>query len=103
MYSTGKCRCSDSTLSSTNISEKLPYLGECLDTSKLDREERQHVFESEVKPGMTWSGYWKLIRDAKTVTGNCKYPNLVRFVAILASFPFPNAVVERALVHLNQN
>ena len=72
------------------ICKKLPYLNECLDTSKLDREWHQHVFESEVKSEMRWNEYWSIIKKLKTATGDCKYPNLLRFVSVLASFPFSN-------------
>ena len=84
------------------ICKKLPYLNECLDTSKLDREWHQHVFESEVKSEMRWNEYWSIIKKLKTVTGDCKYPNLLRFVSVLASFPFSNAAVERTFSALKQ-
>lgn len=64
------------------ICQKLPYLSECLDTGKLDREWRQHVFESEAKSDMSWDEYWRIIRDAKTVTGERKYPSLMKFVSV---------------------
>ena len=84
------------------ICQKLPYLRECLDTRKLDREWRQHVFESEAKSEMSWGKYWRVIRDAKTVTGEQKYPSLMQFVSIIASFPFSNAAVERTFSALKQ-
>lgn len=77
------------------ICRKLPYLSEMLDTEKLDREWRQHAFESKIKPDLHWDEYWTIIRDAKNPSGQQKYPVLTRFVSILASIPFSNAAVER--------
>jgi hypothetical protein len=77
------------------IIQKLPYLNEILDTAKLDLEWREHVFEDDLKPDLYWDEYWKIVKDAKTPTREPKYPNLTKFVEILASFPFSNAPVER--------
>ena len=96
---TVRWRFSDFTLSST-IMWETTISG--LDMSKLDRKWCQHVFESEVKPEMTWSDYCKLIWDAKTLTRECKYPNLIRFVATPASCLFCNAVVENTFNSLQQ-
>ena len=77
------------------IIQKLPYLNEILDTAKLDLEWREHVFEDDLKPDLYWDEYWKIAKDGKTPTRGPKYPNLTKFVEILASFPFSNALVER--------
>ena len=66
-----------------------------LDTEKLDREWRQHAFESKINRDLNWNEYWIIIQDAKNPTREQKYPVLTKFVSILASFPFSNAAVER--------
>jgi hypothetical protein len=78
-----------------DICRQLPYLSRVVDTRKLDREWREHAFESGIKRSLSWDEYWKIIRDAKSPIGEQKYPNLCKFVSILASFPFSNAAVER--------
>lgn len=39
------------------ICRKLPYLSEMLDTEKLDREWRQHAFESKINRDLNWNEY----------------------------------------------
>ncbi|CAB4020349.1 Hypothetical predicted protein [Paramuricea clavata] len=46
------------------------------------------VAESEAKSEMSWEQYWRVIRDAKTVTGEQTYPSLMQFVSIIALFLF---------------
>ena len=58
------------------ICQKHPYLGECLDIRKLDREWRQHVFESEAKPEMSWGKYWQVVRRTKVSKPNEVYFHL---------------------------
>ena len=78
-----------------SVVKKLPYLNTILDTKKLDGEWRQHVFEENLGPDLSWEDYWMNVRNAKLSTGEPKYPNLSRFVEVVASFPFSNAAVER--------
>lgn len=77
------------------VVKKLPYLNEVLDAKKLDAEWRQHVFDPNLSPHLEWGKYWSLVKDAKIPSGQAKYPNLTKFIEVLASFPFPNAAVER--------
>ena len=77
------------------VVKKLPYLNEVLDAKKLDAEWRQHVFDPNHSPHLEWGKYWSLVKDAKIPSGQAKYPNLTKFVEVLASFPFSNAAVER--------
>ena len=51
---------------------------------------------------MRWNEYWAVIKNAKTTSGECKYPNLLKFVSVLSSFPFSNAAVERIFSALKQ-
>ncbi|CAB4008429.1 zinc finger MYM-type 1-like [Paramuricea clavata] len=78
-----------------NVVKKLPHLNTILDTEKLDGEWREHVFEEKLNPDLTWEEYWLIVRDAKVSSGEPKYPNLTKFVEVVASFPFSNAPVER--------
>ena len=73
----------------------MPYLNEVLDAKKLDAEWRQHVFDPNLSPHLEWGKYWSLVKDAKIPSDQAKYPNLTKFVEVLASFPFSNAAVER--------
>ena len=77
------------------IADKLPYLKESLDIDELDREWRQHTFESGLTEDLMWDQYWLKVRDAKNPSGTVKYPTLVKFVGMIASFPCSNAPVER--------
>ena len=79
----------------TEVVKKLPYLNTVLDTKKLDGEWREHVFEEKLTPDLKWEEYWLVVKDAKISSGEPKYPNLTRFVELVASFPFSNAAVER--------
>lgn len=63
-------------------------------------EWRQQAFEEKSSADLQWCDYWKMIRDCKTTTGEAKYPNLMKFVGILASLPFSNASVERIFSQL---
>ena len=78
-----------------SVVKKLPYLNAILDTTKLDGEWRQHVFEENLNPELHWEEYWMAVRNAKVSSGEPKYPNLSKFVEVVASFPFSNAAVER--------
>lgn len=77
------------------VVKKLPYLNAVLDPKKLDAEWREHVFHVKLTPELRWEEYWLEVRDAKAPSGEAKYPNLIKFVEILASLPFSNAAVER--------
>ena len=77
------------------ICQKLPYLKEILNTEKLDREWREHAMHDKVNGDLSWEEYWTTIRDVKSPTGQPKFPNLTKFVQILATFPSSNAAVER--------
>ena len=77
------------------ICQKLPYLREILNTEKLDREWREHAMHDKVNGDLSWEEYWTTVRDVKNPTGQPKFPNLTRFVQILATFPSSNAAVER--------
>jgi hypothetical protein len=63
-------------------------------------EWRLHALEDKTNADLHWDEYWIAIRDAKTPTGDPRYPNLVHFVAILSSLPFTNAAVERVFSQL---
>ena len=63
-------------------------------------EWRQQAFEETSSADLQWCDYWKMIRDCKTTTGESKYPNLMKFVGILAWLPFSNASVERIFSQL---
>ena len=82
------------------ICEKLPYLSKVIDTNKLDMEWRLHALEEKTSDDLPFNEYWLVIRDAKTPTGEAKYPNLTQFVAILSSLPFANAAVEKVFSQL---
>ena len=82
------------------ICEKLPYLSKVLDTGMLDMEWRLHALEEKTSEDDFFDKYWLAIRDAKTPTGDAKFPNLIKFVAILSSLPFANAAVERVFSQL---
>jgi hypothetical protein len=56
----------------------------------------------KAKSEMSWEQYWRVIRDAETVTGEQKYPSLMQFVSIIALFPFSNRAVERTFSALKQ-
>ena len=66
-----------------------------LDAKKLDTEWREHVFDGNLSPDLEWEKYWSYVKNAKVPSEEAKYPNLTKFVEVLASFPFPNAAVER--------
>ena len=76
------------------ICQKLPYLKEILNTEKLDHEWREHGMHDKVNGDLSWEEYWTTIRDVKNPTGQPKFPNLTKFVQILATFPSSNAAVE---------
>ena len=77
------------------ICQKLPYSREILNTEKLDHEWREHAMHDKVNGDLSWEEYWTTVRDVKNPTGQPKFPNLTRFVQILATFPSSNAAVER--------
>jgi hypothetical protein len=77
------------------IVRKLPSLEADLNVTKLDQEWREHVFEEKLNADMEWDQYWKIVKDMKVPSGDSKYPNLAKFVEIIASLPFSNAAVER--------
>lgn len=83
-----------------NICEKLPYLKNVIDINRLDMEWRQHAFEEKANADVHWDEYWLAVRDAKTPTGEPRYPALISFVGILSSLPFANAAVERVFSQL---
>ena len=82
-------------LRSASCLPKLSYLSNIIDVKKLDTEWRQHTFEKKVNPDLHWDEFWLAVRDAKTPTGEARYPVLITLVSILASLPFANAAVER--------
>ncbi len=82
------------------ITKKLPYVREILDVNELDREWRQHMFDSDVNGDMVWDQYWSKVKGAKTPSGTAKYPALLKLVGIIASFPCSNAPVERVFSFL---
>ena len=82
-------------VSLASVVKKLPYLSTILDINKLDCEWRQHVFEEDLNPDLSWEEYWMTVRNVKVSSGEPKYPNLLRFVEVVGSFPFSNAAVER--------
>ena len=53
------------------------------------------MFEEKLTPDFKWEEYWLVVKDAKISSGEPKYPNLTRFIELVASFPFSNAAVER--------
>ena len=84
------------------VVKKLPYLNEVLDAKKLDTKCRQHIFDPNFSPHLEWGKYWSLVKDAKIPSGQAKYPNLTKFVEVLASFPFTNAAVETVFILLKR-
>ena len=58
-------------------------------------EWRAHCLEDKITPNRQWIEYWALIKSAKYPSGELRYPLLLKFVEILASYPFSNAAVER--------
>ena len=77
-----------------NIVRNFPYLKE-LQPNQLDLEWREHSLEDKIKPDLHWDEYWNIIKNSKQPTGELKYQVLLKFVEIMASFPFSNAAVER--------
>lgn len=82
------------------VCEQLPYLQKVVDINKLDMEWRLHAFDEKINSDLHWDEYWVAVRDAKTPTGEARYPNLKRYVGILFSLPFSNAAVERVFSQL---
>ncbi len=88
-------RCFYDPTSLEGICQKLPYLRKILNTEKLDREWREHAMHDKVNSDLNWEEYWTTVRDVKNPTGQQKFPNLTKFVQILATFPSSNATVEQ--------
>lgn len=82
------------------ICEKMPCLKEVLDTSKLDLEWRLQALDEKLNANLPWDEYWLAVRDAQTPMREPKYPNLIKFFAILSSLPVSNAAVERMFSQL---
>ena len=78
----------------SQVLTKFPFLKE-IDSTKLDLEWRAHSFEDKIAPNLQWTEYWLLIKNAKYPSGEPRYPMLLKFIEILASYPFSNAAVER--------
>ena len=64
-------------LSLGRICLKLPYPIDTIDVNKLYMEWRQHAFEEKVNPDLHWDEYWLAVQDAKTPTGEARYPVLM--------------------------
>eukprot|EP00795_Rhopilema_esculentum_P005735 gene5735-10989_t len=77
------------------VTKILPYVKDISNTSDLDREWREHALERNISGNMTWSDYWLEIKGAKKADGSKKCPTLIKFVGLIATFPFSNAPVER--------
>lgn len=78
----------------------MPCLKEVLDTSKLDLEWRLQALDEKLNANLPWDEYWLAVRDAQTPMREPKYPNLIKFFAILSSLPVSNAAVERMFSQL---
>ena len=78
----------------SQVLTKFPFMKE-IDPTKLDLEWRAHSFEDTIAPNLQWTEYWLLIKNAKYPSGEPRYPMLLKFIEILASYPFSNAAVER--------
>ena len=71
----------------SSLAQIIQYLADILDVKKLDQEWRDHSLEDKIKPDLHWDEYWTVV--------NAKIPCLIKFVEIIASFPFSNVPVER--------
>ena len=49
----------------------------------------------KVNGDLSWEEYWITVRDVKNPTGQPKFPNLTKFVQILATFRSSNAAMKR--------
>ena len=85
-----------------SIAIKLPYLKDIVDLNELDLQWRKHPFEDGLNPTLTWEEYWLKVKSAKLPSGDPKYPQLITFLGLMASFPFSNVVVERLFSLLKQ-
>ena len=63
-------------------------------------EWRQEAFKEKSSADLQWCNYWNMVQDCEMTTGVSKYPNLMKFVGILALLPFPNATYERIFSQL---
>ena len=57
--------------------------------------ENTYAMHNKVNCDLSWEEYWTAVRDVKNPTGQPKFPNLIKFVQILATFPSSNAAMER--------
>ena len=67
----------------SDIVRNRPYLSE-LDPSQ-DLEWREHSLEEKVSQNLQWNEYLNIVKNKKRLTGEPKYPTLMKFVEILAS------------------
>ena len=74
-----------------------------VDLNELDLQWRKHPFEDGLSPTLTWEEYWLKVKSAKFPSGDPKYPQLITFLGLMASFPFSNVVVERLLASLSKS
>ena len=86
----------------SSLAQIIQYLSDILDVKKLDQEWRDHSLEDKIKSDLHWDEYWTVVKNAKIPTGESKYPCLIKFVEIIASFPFSNVPVERIFSMLKQ-
>ena len=49
----------------------------------------------KVNGDLSWEEYWTTVRDVKNSTGQPKFPNLTKFVQILATFRSSKVAMER--------
>ena len=85
-----------------SIAMKLPYLKDMVDLNELDLQWRKHPFEDGLNSTLTWEEYWLKVKNAKLPSGDLKYPQLITFLGLMASFPFSNVVEERLFSLLKQ-
>ena len=79
---------------------KLPYLQDVVDVQQADLEWRQLALCPLVSQSMDESTFWHTIFSAKNAAGTQLYPNITKVVAVLFSFPYSNAAVERIFSQL---